>query len=268
MGLYLWVVGFGALCSSALGFCPPLTTESGFAISIHEQARPADCNLSLRHGTCNVECADGWELSADSPRSINCGAKGKWVGAANVSCIESGARVSDPRDSSYFVNFSLSVSSDVPNGTVFTLDPHNTMLISSRVNGESNCGKAIVATHPARVLVVNSSEERTITYSINKITLTEVKNSHPVQWRNCLFTSYVAYKHELTGTVLRVQTQFTVGYSVYDRATIRKYDLTTCRTVPKAKVGFTFARKAGKGSLVKAELAVPGNIERSTCYKL
>lgn len=181
---------------------------------------------------------------------------------------QSGARVSDPRDSSYFVNFSLSVSSDVPNGTVFTLDPHNTMLISSRVNGESNCGKAIVATHPARVLVVNSSEERTITYSINKITLTEVKNSHPVQWRNCLFTSYVAYKHELTGTVLRVQTQFTVGYSVYDRATIRKYDLTTCRTVPKAKVGFTFARKAGKGSLVKAELAVPGNIERSTCYKL
>eukprot|EP00035_Acanthoeca_spectabilis_P026561 m.463195 g.463195 ORF g.463195 m.463195 type:complete len:204 (-) comp22953_c0_seq1:176-787(-) len=182
--------------------------------------------------------------------------------------LQSDSHIRKGARDNYFVNFSLSVSRDVPRGTVFTLDSQNTMLISRRVNGNVDCGHPIVRTHPAQRLVANSSDERdSITYSIDKITLTEVKNSHPKQWKNCLLTSYIAYKHEPTGTVLRVQTMFVVGYSVSTRHDIHTYDLTTCST-SKATVGFTFAHKKDKGSLVTAELAVPGTVERTTCYKL
>jgi hypothetical protein len=95
----------------------------------------------------------------------------------------------------YFVNFSLTISTDLPNGTIFTLDRANTMLISSRVNGNENCGEHVRVDYvPAEKLVVAPPGHRqpTVAYSIDKITLTPVKNSHPQQWRNCLLTSYLA----------------------------------------------------------------------------
>jgi hypothetical protein len=91
----------------------------------------------------------------------------------------------------YFVNFSLSISDDVPHGTVFTLDRENTMIISSRVNGNENCGHAKVDIRPAERLVASSERSSTVTYSVDKITLTPV-NTQPKQWRNCLLTSYIA----------------------------------------------------------------------------
>lgn len=95
-GLYLRAATVSALCASAMGLqqylCPPLSTENGFAIPIHPEARTADCRLpSLRrsgHGQCRVKCAYGWELSTDSPNYIKCGDDGEWVGQDNVTCIE------------------------------------------------------------------------------------------------------------------------------------------------------------------------------------
>jgi hypothetical protein len=84
----------------------------------------------------------------------------------------------------------------------------------------------------------------------------------------CITTCVVCrYKHELTGAVLRVQTDFVVGYSVYSRADTFKYTLTTCRT-HKVDVGFSVPRAEGKRSLATAELSVPGHIAANVCYKL
>jgi hypothetical protein len=67
--------------------------------------------------------------------------------------------------------------------------------------------------------------------------------------------------------VLRVQTEFVIGYSVYTKQDLHTYTLSTCRT-HKADVGFNVATVKGKVAHAEAELTVPGTAASNTCYRL